>query len=186
LISGIRAAGLDTRANLVVTSDHGMAPNASERTIVLEDYVDLDDVEVIDWSPILGVSPRRGTVDDLYGRLKDKHPALAVYRNEELPARYRLASHPRFPAVIGIADDGWDIVSRDRLTRDYGARGNHGYDPVHRSMHGLFIAAGPAFREGVKAAAFENVHVYELLCRVLGVRPEPHDGDARVTAAFFR
>jgi hypothetical protein len=53
-------------------------------------------------------------------------------------------------------------------------------------MHGLFIASGPAFREGMKVPRFENVHVYELLCRVLGIRPQPNDGDPKVTAAFFR
>jgi predicted AlkP superfamily pyrophosphatase or phosphodiesterase len=186
LFGGIRAAGLDARANFVVVSDHGMAPNARERTIVIDDYINLDDVEVIDSSPVLGVSPKRGSVDDLYRALKDRHPALAVYRNEDLPARYRLAGHPRYPAVIAIAEDGWDVVSRQRMTRDYGDRGNHGYDPAHQSMHGLFIAAGPAFREGVKGPRFENVHVYELMCRVLGVRPAPNDGDPNVTAAFFK
>ena len=185
LVAGIRSAGIESRTNLVVVSDHGMSPNARERTIVIDDYINLDDVDLVDVSPVLGVSPKRGSVDDLYRALKDKHPRLTVYRNEDLPERYRLAGHPRYPAVIGIADDGWDVVSRQRLTRDYGERGNHGYDPMHRSMHGLFIAAGPAFREGMKAPQFDNVHVYELLCRVLGVRPASNDGDPEVTAAFF-
>ena len=34
--------------------------------------------------------------------------------------------------------------------------------------------------------AFENVHVYELLCRVLGLRPASNDGDLAATAAFLR
>jgi predicted AlkP superfamily pyrophosphatase or phosphodiesterase len=187
LIAGIRAAGVESHTNLVVVSDHGMAPNTRGRTIVLEDYINLADVDVIDWSPIVGVSPKDGrSVDALYLALKDKHPALAVYRNAELPERYRLAGHPRYPAVIGVADDGWDVVSRQRMTRDYGERGNHGYDPVHQSMHGLFIAAGPTFREGLKAPRFESVHVYELLSRALGVRPAANDGDPSVTASFFK
>jgi hypothetical protein len=135
---------------------------------------------------VFGASPKRGSVDDLYRALKDKHPALTVYRSEDLPERYRLAGHPRYPAIIGVAADGWDIVSRQRMTRDYGDRGNHGYDPVNQSMHGLFIAAGPAFREGITVPRFENVHVYELLCRVLGVRPASNDGDASVTAGFLK
>jgi ectonucleotide pyrophosphatase/phosphodiesterase family protein 5 len=64
--------------------------------------------------------------------------------------------------------------------------GNHGYDPVHRSMHGLFIASGPRFRSGLKVPAFSNLHVYELICRVLNLRPAPNDGDASVTASFLR
>jgi hypothetical protein len=163
-----------------------MAATSRERTIYLDDYVDLATVEVVDWSPILGVSPRRGSVEALYRALHGKHPSMAIFRSEELPARYRLAGHPRYPPVVGLADDGWTITSHARTARDEdGAGGNHGYDPRHQSMHGLFIAAGPAFKRGVIVPRFENVHVYELLCRVLGIQPEPNAGDPDVTAGFL-
>jgi len=185
--SGLDALGVRARTNLVVVSDHGMSQNSLDRVIFLEDYVPLAAIDVIEWSPILGVTPRSGSVDDLYRALRDKHPAMTVFKNADLPARYRLAGHPRYPPVIGIADDGWEITTRERLARDAnGLGGSHGYDPINQSMHGLFIATGPAFREGLKVPRFENVHVYELLCRALGIRPEPNDGDPKVTAAFFR
>ncbi len=187
LVNGIDTAGLRARINLVVVSDHGMSQNALDRVIFIDDYIAASSVDVIDWSPILALTPRTASVDDLYRALKDKHPALQVYRSENLPARYRLAGHPRYPPVIGIADDGWVITTRERLARDKnGLGGDHGYDPIHRTMHGLFIATGPMFREGVKAPRFENVHVYELLCRVLGLRPASNDGDLQVTASFLR
>jgi hypothetical protein len=50
----------------------------------------------------------------------------------------------------------------------------------------MFIAAGPALREGVAVPAFEAVHVYELLCRLLGIAPAPNDGDPAVIAGLFR
>jgi hypothetical protein len=112
---------------------------------------------------------------------------LTVYRNEELPAEYHLAGHPRVPDVVAIADDGWAISSRARMApaTDGDARGSHGYDPRHPSMHGMFVAIGPSFRSRIKVPRFENVHVYALLCRILGVKPEPHDGDPQVTAGFL-
>ena len=120
--------------------------------------------------------------------MKDKHPSLRVYRRDELPEAYRLRSHPRVPAVIGVADDGWHVTTRATLERekDQVPGGMHGYDPQNRSMHGLFIATGPQFRSGVVVPAFENVHVYELLCRVLRLRPAMNDGDPAATAAFLR
>jgi predicted AlkP superfamily pyrophosphatase or phosphodiesterase len=186
LVKGIEAAGLAARTNLVVLSDHGMAQLSPSRVIVLDDYIDVASVDVIDWSPVLTAWPLRGSIEALYRALKDKHPALAVYRKDELPAKYRLAGHPRVPPVVGIADDGWEITSRRAVARDFGSRGNHGYDPAFQSMHGLFIATGPAFREGLNAPRFESVHVYELLCGVLGIRPAANDGDRAVTAGFFR
>jgi hypothetical protein len=65
-------------------------------------------------------------------------------------------------------------------------RGTHGYESRHRSMHGLFIASGPQFQRGITVPAFENVHVYELICSVLGLRPASNDGDPAVTASFLR
>ena len=184
LMDGIAKLGLSARTNVVVVSDHGMAANSVDRVIALDDYVDLSTVDVIDWSPVLAVTPRVGSPETLYRALKDRHPALQVFRKDELPAHYRLAGHPRLPAVIGIADDGWTITSRDRMSRVRG--GQHGYDPKYRSMHGLFIAAGPAFKSGVTVPAFESIHVYELLCRVLGIRPAANDGDPKVTAGIMK
>jgi predicted AlkP superfamily pyrophosphatase or phosphodiesterase len=187
LVKGIDAAGLVARTNIVLVSDHGMSQNALDRVIFVDDYVAPSSVDVIDWSPILAVAPRTGSVDGLYRALKDKHPALQVYRSENLPGRYRLAGHPRFPPVIGVASDGWVVTTRERLARDKnGLGGDHGYDPIHASMHGLFVATGPAFRRRFKAPRFENVHVYELLCRVLALRPALNDGDAKVTASFLK
>jgi hypothetical protein len=53
-------------------------------------------------------------------------------------------------------------------------------------MHGLFVAVGPQLKSGVVVPAFENVHVYELMCKILGLRAASNDGDAAVTESFLR
>jgi hypothetical protein len=53
-------------------------------------------------------------------------------------------------------------------------------------MGATFIAAGPAFQEGVVVPAFANIHVYELLCRVLGLAPAPNDGSLEVLRGVLR
>jgi hypothetical protein len=53
-------------------------------------------------------------------------------------------------------------------------------------MRGLFVAAGPAFREGVTVPAFENIHVYNALAVVLGVMPAPNDGDMALAQTLLR
>jgi predicted AlkP superfamily pyrophosphatase or phosphodiesterase len=188
LVSGVEAAGLANRTNFVLLSDHGMAGLSRNRTIVLDDYVDVSKVDFVDITPVVGANPRSGSAEALYRALKDKHPSLHVYRREDLPEAYRLRNHPRLPAIIGVADEGWHVTTRATLEREKNQvpGGTHGYDPQSRSMHGLFIAAGPEFRSGVVVPAFENVHVYELLCHVLHLRPAINDGDPRVTAGFLR
>jgi predicted AlkP superfamily pyrophosphatase or phosphodiesterase len=188
LVNGVRAQGLESRVNYVLVSDHGMAALSRERTIVLDDYLDLSTIEIIDTSPVVTINPIRGSADAIYEALKDKHPSLAVYTRETLPLEYRLRNHPRLPAVIGVAADGWHVTTREWLERDKNRvpGGTHGYDPALRSMHGLFVASGPRFKSGVVVPPFLNIHVYELICNVLGLRPAPNDGDPTVTAAFLR
>lgn len=191
LVRGVAALGLADRVNYILISDHGMAQLSRDRMIMLDDLIDVTESDVVDWSPVLALSPKDGDVEKLYAALKDKHPHLAVYRRDEIPAAYGLAGHPRLPAVIGIADEGWYITSNreverwDQLDRD-APGGAHGYDARARSMHGLFVASGPRFRNGVVVKPFENVHIYELMCAVLGLTPAKNDGDPAVTRDMLR
>jgi predicted AlkP superfamily pyrophosphatase or phosphodiesterase len=186
LVASVESLGLAARVNYVIVSDHGMSQLSRDRVIVLDDYLDLNDVDVIDTAPIVGLNPRPGvSAAAIYNALKDKHPALKVYLRSNLPEVYRLRNHPRMPAIIGVADDGWHTMTeRQRLEGEF-RLGGHGYDPVHRSMHGLFIAVGPRFKSGLRVPAFSNLHIYELVCRVLGITPARNEGDARVTESFL-
>ena len=191
LVAGVKALGLDDRVHYVVVSDHGMAALSSDRMIVLDSLIDVASVEVVDWSPLLGLSPKDGDVDKVYAALKDKHPHLAVYRRDEIPEVYGIAGHSRLPAVIGIADEGWYITSRREVDRwgqpdRHPPGGTHGYDARVKSMQGLFIASGPRLKSGVVVAAFENTHIYELMCAILGLTPAKNDGDPSVTRDMLR
>ena len=189
LAAGIGASGVADRTNLMVVSDHGMSQQALDRKIFLDDYVDLDTVNVVDWNPVLWIAPKTGTVDALYAALRDKHPALTVYRREDIPAYLHFSGNARIQPIIALAEDGWAITTHARFEqyKDHPSLtgGEHGYDGRYRSMHGLFIAAGPQFRRGMVVPAFESVHVYELMCRILGLKPAKNDGDPEVTKGFL-
>jgi predicted AlkP superfamily pyrophosphatase or phosphodiesterase len=188
LVAGVERLGLSSRVNYVLVSDHGMSQLSPDRVIVLDDYIDVTSVDLIDTAPIVGINPKPGVATAaIYADLKDKHPSLAVYLRSNLPEVYRLRNHPRMPEIIGIADDRWHTTTFERrLEGEEFAFGNHGYDPVHRSMHGLFIASGPHFKNGLTVAAFSNLHIYDLICRVLGIQPAKNEGDPRVTASFLK
>ena len=44
----------------------------------------------------------------------------------------------------------------------------------------MFIACGPAFRRGLVVEPFLNLHVYELVTKILGITPAPNDGDLKI------
>lgn len=191
LVAGVAAAGLTDRVNYVIVSDHGMSALSRDRMIVVDDYIDPATADILDWAPVLGLSPKDGDVDSMYAALKDKHPHLHVYRREEIPAVYGLANHPRVSPIVGIADDGWYITSRADVDEWAGndrqwPGGTHGYDARSRSMHGLFIATGPRLRRGLVFKPFENIHLYNLMCAVIGIAPSQNDGDPAVIRDMLR
>jgi predicted AlkP superfamily pyrophosphatase or phosphodiesterase len=187
LTAGIAARGLEDRVNVVIVSDHGMAATFPDRVIVLADHVAPDSVDIVELGPNLGLNPLTGSVDDLYRRLAHAHPHLRVYRRSDTPARWRYRTHPRIPALVGVVDEGWTLVrDRSRLASATSNRGNHGFDPGLRSMHGLFVAAGPAFRRGAVVPPFENVHIYNALAAALDIPPAPNDGDPAVAGRLLK
>jgi predicted AlkP superfamily pyrophosphatase or phosphodiesterase len=189
LVSGAEALGLADRLDIVAVSDHGMSPLSRDRIIFLDDYVDLSTVTVVEWTPVVELIPRTGSVDQLVRALRGHHPSLAVYRREQVPPRLHYSRNERIPPVIGIAADGWMVTSHARLADDdekgrlHG--GDHGYDIRAKSMQGLFVAAGPDIRGRQRVPPFANVHIYDFLCRLLDIRPASNDGDAAVTRPFL-
>ncbi len=189
LVAGLEANGRLDDVHLVVVSDHGMAQLSPDRVIVLDDYLDVSTVDIIDMTPVLGVRPRDADVERVYAALRDRHPALRIYRREDVPPEYRHSRSPRVPPIVGIADDGWTIATRAILERWKTSGmpgGNHGYDPRLRSMHGLFVAAGPRLKRGELVPPIESIHLYELMCELLGIEPAPNAGALEAIGHMLR
>lgn len=173
--------------NILVVGDHGMTDLAAERTVYLDDYVDLAAMGSL-YSPQLS-GERQGNavfaafhgerhdVDSLYDALALAHPALRVYRREHFPDWFH-QNHPhRAPALILMPEVGWMVSKRD--VPYTGPRASHGFDPHARDMHAAFIAAGPDFASGLVVEPFEIVQIYNLMAHVLDIAPSPNDGDLR-------
>jgi predicted AlkP superfamily pyrophosphatase or phosphodiesterase len=161
--------------NLVVLSDHGMASTGPDRVVWIDQYVAADAMETDEMSTLLTAWPRAGLEDSVH-RALERARRLAVYRRDELPARFRLQG-PRIAPIVAIADEGWTIARRTAgEPRPEIDLGNHGYDDALPSMWGIFIASGPAFHRNLTVPRFRNIHVYPLLAEVLGLTPQPADG----------
>ncbi len=176
----------DISANLVIVSDHGMTATHADRVVILEDYIDRASVQVDSDGSACALRPLDGDVEALIRKL-ERMPHAKVYRAADLPAHLRFHGNSRIAPVWILPEEGWHVGTRanfERLKKRYAARGylagDHGYDPALRSMHGFFLAHGPAFRRGVELEAFENIHLYNLLCAALGLTPAPNDGDDRL------
>lgn len=179
LLDGLDARGLLDRVNLIVVSDHGMATDPPGHYVAIEDMVPMDDADVVTMGQVIGIVPKPGAAATVERRLLGAHEHYDCWRKGELPARWHYGTHPRIPPVVCQMHEGWNALPREAIARrptDH-PRGSHGFDPALPSMRALFIARGPAFRRDAEIPAFDNVDVYPLLARLLGIEPAPNDGD---------
>jgi len=176
LVHALDVRGLhDT--NIVIVSDHGMAEVAPGHAVAIEDMVDAQDVDVVSTGQVIGFAPKRGHARAAEARLLGRHDHYECWKKDTLPARWQFGTHPRVPPIVCQMDEGWDAIYRSEIAkRPAHARGSHGYDPSLPSMRALFIARGPAFRAGARLPVFDNVDVYPLLAKLIGVPPLPNDG----------
>ncbi|MBX9929432.1 MAG: ectonucleotide pyrophosphatase/phosphodiesterase [Gemmatimonadaceae bacterium] len=186
VIDGIEKLGRAATTDIIVVSDHGMSEMSRERLIPLDDYIDLNDVEVVEYSPVGMVIPKPGRLEAVYAGLK-RAPHMQVFKRAEVPQRFHFDDSPRITPLVLLADDGWIMTTKALIRAStYFNLGAHGYDNQLRSMGALFVAAGPDFPRGRVVPPFENVNVYPLLADLLGIRPAPSDGSLAAVRTLRR
>ena len=186
LVGGLEAARLADRVNVVVVSDHGMAETSPDRVVWRDSYVPTQNVEALStYGAIAFINPVSGDTNSMLRSLR-RAPHMHFYRGDSVPAEWRYAGTPRIAAIVGVPEEGWLFMARPTRPTAPHVGGSHGYLATDTSMHALFIAAGPAFRSGVTAEPFGNIHVYDLLCAALGLTPAPNDGSPDSTKGFLK
>lgn len=179
LLDGLQAAGLSDTVNVVVVSDHGMAAVAPGHVVATEDMVDPALARNISTGQSVGFEPLAGKEAAAERALLGRHAHYQCWKKQDLPARWHYGSNPRIPPIVCQMDEGWDALTRERISRRaHQDRGSHGYDNALPSMRAVFIARGPSFRQGEVIDAFDNVDLYPLLTRLLQVPAAPNDGNA--------
>lgn len=173
LVAGLKARGL--AANIVVVADHGMAATSPDRRIYADDLMDMKAVKTVTMGAYMSLYVQPGRTAEVEAALLRPQPHMQCWRKAGIPARFHYGKNRRVPPYFCLPETGWEIT-----THNYRPKkpqwGNHGYDPYAPEMAAVFIAEGPAFRRGVTLAPFDNVDVYPLLTRLVGVRGEPGDG----------
>lgn len=169
---------LTSKTNMLIVSDHGMADVSKERIVVLDDMIDPDDVEIIEYSPSVMMNAKQGKLEEVYESLKENEEHYKVYKKEDIPDRYHLKNHHRVPELLMVADVGYTINTQEYFEsrEDYPSGGAHGFDNQAKEMHALFVANGPDLKQDFEMKAFENVHLYSLMAHLLQVTPVQTDG----------
>jgi predicted AlkP superfamily pyrophosphatase or phosphodiesterase len=187
LVDGLKRRDLFTRADLVIVSDHGMTSASRALRSYLDDVVPLADVTVVNYGVLAGIVPHAGKTEEVEHALLVPHPHMQCWRKSQMPARLRYGTNSRIPALLCLAEDGGTITSHSYENGGgHFPVGEHGYDNDDPAMRALFVAHGPDFKRGLVVPEFDNVDVYPLLTHLLGIHPQPNDGDYTAVAGMLR
>lgn len=174
--------------NFIVLSDHGMAAIDNNNTIPLPKAIDLDHFIVPPGNAILHVYAKdKQYIKPTYRALRAEAKDYNVYLSKNIPKAWHYNKKedtynrigdmilvPRLPKVFSIMGIKPDI-------------GQHGFDPAVKDMQAIFYAWGPNFKSGLKIPAFENVNVYPLIAKILGLNyTHKIDGNQKVLAPVLK
>ena len=166
--------------DLFVVADHGMEKIEGD-WINLDRYADLSDFETSD---ALLYPKSEAAAAKAYRELRGANDKFLVYRRSEFPPELHYNENARAGDPIVVATGPYAIrahAPRNPADDKPPAKGGHGYDPRRmRSMRAIFYAAGPDIRPGITVAPFENVNIYPLIAKILGLRVGRVDGDVKV------
>ncbi|XP_058013072.1 ectonucleotide pyrophosphatase/phosphodiesterase family member 7-like [Ahaetulla prasina] len=184
LLTSIEKHGLKDTLNVIITSDHGMTTVKKEpeiKEILLKDSIKFKDLvkfDIVDYGGFGMILPKKGKEEEIYQKLKKAHPHLRVYKKEEFPEHFHYAKHERVLPILLYGDPGYVINGRFIL---YINKGDHGFDNEAMDMKTIFRAFGPDFKKGYLAEPFDSIHIYPLMCKLLGVQPELNNGSLALT-----
>lgn len=173
---------LQLPVNYVFVSDHGMAAVDTVNTLRLPQVDTARFVTVAGDVIVHYYAKDKAFIPELYQQLKSTADGYDVYLPDQSPAHWHYRKQDDRYNRIGDVF----LVARYPRIFTWGNKrpipGRHGYDPqAVKDMGATFMAWGPAFKQGKVIASFENIHVYALVARILGLTvDEPVDSRAEV------
>jgi len=175
LVQGLKDRNLWGKMNLIVSSDHGMVEIENQKRIDLQEIFKIfPNVETIGGGALMGAfSKNIKELAALKANLKNASPHIDVYLKNEIPSHFHYQKSARIPDLLIVAKEGAYIQMKPVIAS---AGGTHGYDHRLKSMRALFLAHGPAFQQSLFKNEFSNRDVYPLMCKILQIKAQKHDG----------
>jgi predicted AlkP superfamily pyrophosphatase or phosphodiesterase len=179
---------LQLPVNFIFVSDHGMTTVDTVQGMALPVAVDTSKFIISASDAFLQLYAKDiNDVAPVYTKLKEGARDYDVYLSGQMPHRWHYSK----------ADDAYnrigDIILIPHLPKVFniGGRritpGKHGFDPALPDMHATFFAWGPAFKQNKKTGDFENVNVYPLVAKILGLDyREKIDGKLKVLKKILK
>ena len=175
-------SSLNLPVNFILVSDHGMALVNSQTPMRLPKAVDPTKFYVPSGSALLQLYAKDiSAIQSTYQALLKEANGYDVYLKENMPKAYHYNNlddkYNRIGDIVLVAK----LPNTFSLSGRPSSPGKHGYDPRLPEMRASFRAWGPAFKSGKKINGFENIHVYPLVAKILGLTFDEKTIDGRLS-----
>lgn len=182
LLKSISKLDIFNKINIVIVSDHGMV-DVSESRVINIDSLNLPGV-LDGKGPVVSFKVD-SEANFSINEFNIPNVSIVSSRNNN-----DLNYHNTLYDYLLIADEGWMMYKNNHIEEYNGklpVKGMHGYDSDYMNMHAIFYAYGSRFKENYKIETFELIHIYPLLCELLGINPNDNiDGDLNILESILR
>jgi predicted AlkP superfamily pyrophosphatase or phosphodiesterase len=181
LTEAVKKTGL--YVNYIFVADHGMTKIDVDHPLALPTTVDTSKFIIPRGAELVELyAKNKNDITDTYNKLKAQENGFKVYLKTNTPAHLHYGDKDDMMNRIGdiLLIPNWP------LTFYWGTRkpnpGAHGYDPsLVKDMLATFYAWGPAFKNHSQIPVFENVNVYPIVTKILGLTyTQKIDGDPKI------
>jgi ectonucleotide pyrophosphatase/phosphodiesterase family member 5 len=163
----------------MIVSDHGMKALSFDRVEYINDSLineqersAFKDFETQGMGPFLfhyykGEPSRQEAATNLVLNAFQRGKNFNAYKRGQLPAHLKFNKNIRMGELVTIASPGYSVGERSKLRV---IAGGHGFDPsLSDDMNGIFWVQGPSIKKGVELPVIENIHLYPLIAKLLGL-----------------
>lgn len=160
------------KINVIIVSDHGMTEVSKERFIDMDDYIKPSWYKYAIGTNPTNIYTDEHLADSIINALADVEH-INVWKHGQVPKELNYGTSDRCGDIIVAPDLGWQFSSVPN-----NIIGAHGYSPLEKDMHAIFIASGPSFenRTTCKNKQINNIDLYSILCDILLIKPAITDG----------
>jgi len=173
-------ATLNLPINYIFVSDHGMTKVDVDNTIGMPKAIDTAAMRVPWGDALIHVYAKDASkLESTYNELK-KDTSISVYKLDETPDYWH------YKKADDVYNRAGDLIVVPHLPRPFNfstrktTLGKHGFDNHHPDMRATFMAWGPAFKKGLSIDGFENVNVYPIVAKILGLDYDENSIDGKL------
>ena len=183
---------LKENLNVIITADHGMTQTDRNHQIILADYVNTNLFSAYGSRALVNIFVHsQSDIDSIYKNLS-KIEHYQVYKKADIPSEYHYQNNIRIGGkkkshlnnslclfiridILFFGQLGYEIIiPGDNASIEI--HGDHGYDNRESSMHPIFYAFGPSFRQNYLGEPFLSLDIYPLMLHLLNLNPRQTNG----------